>query len=80
MLQSLWNRTQKRHFALLDNQGRCLGLWQLCEAPRGLAWVEVNACDPRWIGKPLPASACVSSNSPPVRLVQRAPAASSAAM
>lgn len=80
MLHNLWPRRPTRHYALLDSQGHCLGLWQLCEPPRGQAWVEVNASDPRWIGQPLPATARLHGASNDCRGFQRAPAASSAAM
>ena len=57
MLNALFKR--RRCYAQLSPQGLCLALWELNDSPRQGHWVEVCEMEPRWIGKPLPASARV---------------------
>ena len=52
----LW-RAPMRHFARLDNQGRCHSLWQLAEPPDSGHWVEITHSDPRWLGQVIPPDA-----------------------
>ncbi|ABP78800.1 conserved hypothetical protein [Stutzerimonas stutzeri A1501] len=54
-LISLLRRRPARHFALLDEHGRCRMLLSSACKPAGAAWVEVEEVRLSWIGQPLPA-------------------------
>ena len=50
----LWKRSQpRRHFAQLDDHGRCQAFWMLQQPPAAGNWIEVSDADPRWIGRQL---------------------------
>jgi len=53
-LISLLRRRPPRHFALLDEHGRCRMLLSSVCKPEGVAWVEVEEARLSWIGQPLP--------------------------
>lgn len=52
---ALWNRRQRRlrHFAMLDQQGRCRALWTLPHTPEQGTWIEVIEADLSLLGKQL---------------------------
>lgn len=52
--------TRRRYYAQLNAQGVCVAVWALSQQPQHGYWVEVSELQPRWIGKPLPATARVS--------------------
>ncbi|MBA1293188.1 hypothetical protein G7025_07435 [Pseudomonas lurida] len=55
-----------RHFALLDTQGRCIAL-KSCEGmPRNGDWVQVNAINPAWLNRVLPARALAEPATSPL--------------
>ncbi|KAA0949636.1 MULTISPECIES: hypothetical protein [unclassified Pseudomonas] len=49
-----------RHFALLDQQGRCQAFKQCSLPPVGNGWVEVEEIRLSWMHHPLPARARLS--------------------
>ncbi|MBS67067.1 MAG: hypothetical protein CMK98_01650 [Pseudomonas sp.] len=51
---SLLRRRKPRHFALLDEQGRCRMLLSSACRPDGANWVEVEEARLSWIGRRLP--------------------------
>ncbi|MFN3579553.1 MAG: hypothetical protein ACK4VV_03665 [Pseudomonas sp.] len=55
----------RRHFARLDQQGRCTSLWTLQERPEQGRWIEVTELNPTWIGQSVPLEAqCPPANQP----------------
>ncbi|MCQ4295769.1 hypothetical protein NAU58_09300 [Pseudomonas stutzeri] len=52
---SLLRRRTPRHFALLDEQGRCRMLLSSVHRPTGAEWVEIHEARLGWIGRELPA-------------------------
>ncbi|MBE7375996.1 hypothetical protein [Pseudomonas lopnurensis] len=53
LLTRLRRRTP-RHYALLDEHGRCRMLFSGASRPEGANWVEVQEARLSWIGRPLP--------------------------
>ena len=51
---SLLRRRKPRHFALLDERGRCRMLLSSAGRPDGANWVEVEEARMSWIGQHLP--------------------------
>ncbi|MFO2465030.1 hypothetical protein OOJ96_14555 [Pseudomonas sp. 15FMM2] len=64
----LWNlftpKPVHRHFALLDQQGRCQAFKQCSLPPVGEGWVEVEEIRLSWMHHPLPARARLSHPAP----------------
>ena len=76
---AFWNRRKprSRHFAMLDQQGRCRALWTLAHPPEKGTWIEVDEVDPSLLGKQLTElppvlSLCAARAAPPSPHQQRA--------
>lgn len=54
-LLSLLRRRTPRHFALLDEHGRCRMLLSSIDRPTSAAWIEIDEVRLSWIGQELPA-------------------------
>ncbi len=52
---SLLRRPKPRHFALLDEHGRCRMLLSSAGKPEGAGWIELQELRLSWIGQQLPA-------------------------
>ena len=48
-------RRAPRHYALLDEAGRCRMLCSSLQRPQGAGWVEVSDACLGWLDRPLPA-------------------------
>jgi hypothetical protein len=53
-LRRLFQRRQRRHYALLDDKHHCRMLLSAAQRPTGDRWVEVAEARLAWIGQPLP--------------------------
>ncbi|MFA7822665.1 hypothetical protein [Aeromonas dhakensis] len=61
LLRRLFSRPRPmRHFALIDDRGRCCALRQMQEHPIQAGWVEVREPNVSWLGAPLPAGARIT--------------------